>query len=170
MRTKQHFTDNWSPICLNQSVERDLNYASLDLKVAKLHKKKARHQHSHAQGRGALQDEPPVLLTPPANAFLEVDADMDAQLPSRDTNTMVSHSSIYLNSQQIAQETDDMGRERSVEESVCWEGVRRFQDGYKEREERRDRQNYSDGSICTQLSEVEASLSDSFGNHGEQRI
>lgn len=158
MRTKQHFTENWSPICLNQSVEPDLNYASLDLKVAKLHKKKARHQHSHAQGRGTPQD-----------AFLEVDADMDAQLPSRDTSTMVSHSSIYLNSQQIAQETDDMGRERSVEkESVCWEGVRRFQDGYKEREERRDRQNYSDGSICTQLSEVEASLNDSYGNHGEQ--
>lgn len=155
---------------MNQSVEPDLNYASLDLKVAKLNKKKARHQHSHAQGRGALQDEPPVCLTSPTNAFLEVDADMDAQLPSRDTSTMVSHSSIYLNSQQIAQETDDMARERSVEEeSVCWEGGRRFQDGYKERDERRDRQNYSDGSICTQLSEVEVSLSDSFGNHGEQR-
>lgn len=74
---------------------------------------------------------------------------------------MVSHSSIYLNSQQIAHEAEDMERERSYEgENVCWDGVRCCGDGYLEREGRRDRQSYSNGSECTQLSEVEAGQSD----------
>lgn len=94
--------------------------------------------------------------------FLEVNNDVDAQLPGRDTGTMVSHSSIYLNSQQIAQEAEDMERERSSEgESACW-------DGYAERKGGRERQSYSNGSECTQLSEVEAGQSDgslSESNH-----
>ncbi|KAE8287472.1 hypothetical protein D5F01_LYC13516 [Larimichthys crocea] len=114
MMTVQHARDRM------KSVDPDLNYASLDLKVANKHKKKNRHQQSHAQGRNKLQDQVPVRLTPPVNAFLEVEADVDTQLPSRDTSTMVSHSSIYLNSQQIAQETVDMGRERELE-NAGWE-------------------------------------------------
>ncbi|XP_074528517.1 uncharacterized protein LOC141791770 [Halichoeres trimaculatus] len=106
--------------------EADLNYASLDLKLAKKHKKKLRHQ---PQGRNSLQDQPMVH---PGNAFLEVDMDMDAQLPSRDTSTMVSHSSIYLNSQQIAQEAEEMERERGMNverENESWEGIRTEEDG-----------------------------------------
>lgn len=127
-------------LSLNQFADPELNYASLDLKLAKQREKKARRQ-----GR----DQPPVRRATPANTFLEVNNHVDADLPSRDTSTMVSHSSIYLNSQQIAQEAEDMERERS------YEG-----DGNSEREARRDRQSYSNGSECTQLSEVEASQSD----------
>ncbi|XP_076607397.1 uncharacterized protein LOC143333262 [Chaetodon auriga] len=138
MMTVQHARDRM------KSLEPDLNYASLDLKVANKHKKKHRHQQGLAQGRNKLQDQLPAHLTPPVNAFLEVEADMDAQLPSRDTSTMVSHSSIYLNSQQIAQETEDMERE-----SREWKGE-------QESKERKDRLDCSNGSVCTQLSEVDA--------------
>lgn len=131
--------------------------------MAKLRKK------ARQQGHNAPQDQPPVRQATPANVFLEVNADVDAQLPSRDTGTMVSHSSIYLNSQQIAQEAEDKEKERSSEgESACWDGVRCSGDGYSERKGRRERQSYSNGSACTQLSEVEASQSDgslSESNH-----
>lgn len=134
--------------------------------MAKKHKKKYRHQKGHTQGRNTLQDELPVHLTAPVNTLLEVEADMDAQLPSRDTSTMVSHSSIYLNSQQIAQETEEMERERGIDlerEIAGWEGIRRRDDGGsrewkegQEGEERKERQAISNGSVCTQLSEAEA--------------
>ncbi|XP_041808605.1 uncharacterized protein LOC121617477 isoform X2 [Chelmon rostratus] len=160
MMTMQHTRDRM------KSLEPDLNYASLDLKVANKHKKKHRHQQGHTQGRHKPQDQLPARLTPPVNAFLEVEADMDCQLPSRDTSTMVSHSSIYLNSQQIAQETEDMERERGINmerENVGCEGIRRQEDGGgrewtggQESEERKDRRDCSNGSVCTQLSDVEA--------------
>ncbi|XP_074466693.1 uncharacterized protein LOC141752562 [Sebastes fasciatus] len=162
--TMQHARDRM------KSLEPDLNYASLDLKMAKKRMKKNRHQQGPAQGRNKLQDELPVHLTPPVNAFLEVEADMDAHLPSRDTSTMVSHSSIYLNSQQIAQEAEEMERERGTNmEREGWEGIRRREDGQsrewkgeQESEERKD----CNGSVCTQLSEVEAiqSSTDHFIN------
>lgn len=150
--TRQHPRDSTKP---------DLNYASLDLKVANKHKKKHRHQQGHAQGRNKVQDQLPVRLTPPTNTFLEVEADMDAQLPSRDTSITVSYNSIYLNSHQIAQETEDMERGRGM--NMCWDGMRSQEDGGSrdwkgehESEERRDRQDYSNGSVCTQLSQAEA--------------
>lgn len=100
---------------------------------------------------------------------------MDAHLPSRDTSTMVSHSSIYLNSQQIAQETEDMERER---EGTCmeWEnvreGVRRREDvgsrkwkGELEREDRADRQVDSNGTACARLSQSDADLFNGSFNH-----
>lgn len=143
-------------LCLNQFADAEVNYASLDLKLAKQRKNKARQK-----GRDGRQDQSPVCHATPANAFLEVNNHVDAELPSRDTGTMESHSSIYLNSQQIAQEAEGMERERSYEgENGCWDGVRRCGDGYAEREARRDRQSYSNGSECTQLSEVEAGQSD----------
>lgn len=149
---------------MNQFADPEVNYASLDLKLAKQRKNKARQQ-----GRDARQDQPPGRHSTPANAFLEVNNQADAELPSRDTSTMVSHSSIYLNSQQIAQETEDMERERSYEgENACWDGVRCCGDGYSEREARRDRQSYSNGSECTQLSEVEAGQSDGSLNESNQ--
>ncbi|XP_031728563.1 uncharacterized protein LOC116397357 [Anarrhichthys ocellatus] len=152
-----------------KSLQPDLNYASLDLKMAKKRMKNNRHQQGHAQGRNKLQDELPVHLTPPANSFLEVEADMDADLPSRDTSIMVSHSSIYLNSQQIAQETEEMEREWGMNmerEDVGWEGKRWREDGQSTKwkgeqgsEERKNRQDRN-GSVCTQLTEVEAIQSD----------
>ncbi len=110
---------------------------------------------------------------------------MDAYLPPRDASIMVSHSSIYLNSQQIAQETEDMGREwglNTERENVAWKGINRWEDGgsrkWKEEREsgdRKDRQDCSNGSVCTQLSEVEAIESDtdhfssSFSHDGVQQ-
>lgn len=133
--------------------------------MAKKRKKKYRNQQG--QGRNK-QDRLSVHLTHPMNAFMEVEADMDAHLPARDTSTMVSHSSIYLNSQQIAQETEDMERERDINietESMGWEKIRRREDGgsrewkeEQESEERTDRQN--NGSVCTQLPQLEAIQSD----------
>ncbi|TNN79014.1 CD226 antigen [Liparis tanakae] len=81
-------------------LEPDLNYASLDLKTMKKRMKKNRHR----QGRdpqGGSDLEPPVNLTASSNASFEVEADVDAQRPPRDTGAMESHSCIYLNSQQI---------------------------------------------------------------------
>lgn len=148
--TMQHTKDR------TKCLESDLNYASLDLKMAKKRMKKNRHQQGHAQARNTLQEELPGYLTTPANAFLDVEADMDAHLPSRDTSTMVSHSSIYLNSQQIAQEAEEMERE-----NAGWEGIRKREDGQsgdwkRDSEEKEDRKHSSNGSVCTQLSEIEA--------------
>lgn len=140
------------PHCLKQPSAPNLNYASLELKVANKHKKKHRHQHGHAQGRSAPQDQLPLHLTTPANAFVEVGPDLDSELASRDTSTMVSHSSIYLNSQQIAQETEGMGRERSANvegENAGWQELGRLED------DRKDRQDYSNGGACAQFSDAE---------------
>nr|XP_046267285.1 uncharacterized protein LOC124070957 [Scatophagus argus] len=168
MMTMQHTRDH------KKSLEPDLNYASLDLKKANKHKKKHRYQQGHAQGRNKQQDQLTVHRTPSLNAFLEVEADLDAQLPSKDTGTMVSHSSIYLNSQQIAQETEDMERQRDVNmerENVSWEGIKGQEDGggrewtgQQESQKRKDRQEYSNGSLCTQLSEAEA-IQSGTGNY-----
>ncbi|XP_069002441.1 uncharacterized protein [Embiotoca jacksoni] len=150
--------------CL-KPLDPDLNYASLDLKIAGKRKKKHRHQQGQTQGRNQHQDQLPVHLTPPVNTFLEVDADTDASLPSRDTSTMVSHSSIYLNSQQIAQEAEEIEREKCINmerENVGWDGIRRREDvgsrewrGDVESEERKVKQDGSNGNVCTQLSEAE---------------
>ncbi|XP_029030538.1 uncharacterized protein LOC114870062 [Betta splendens] len=135
-------------------LEPDLNYASLDLKVAK---KRRKHRHL-GQGPSGCQDQ---LLVHQSD-FLEVEADMDAHLPSRDTSTMVSHSSIYLNSQQIAQEAEEIERERSADtesDGAAWEGARRQDDvGSRKWRERRsqesgDRQDDGDQTACTQLPE-----------------
>ncbi|XP_073336121.1 uncharacterized protein [Pagrus major] len=153
MTSVQHTRDRM------KSPEPDLNYASLDLKLAKnkQRKKKHCHQQGQAQRRGKLQNQLSLHLTAPVNAFFEVEADMDAQLPPRDTSTMVSHSSIYLNSQQIAQETEDLERERGIDmerEMVGWEGG---SGEWKVEQESEERKDYSsNGSVCTQLSEVEA--------------
>ncbi|XP_019952617.2 uncharacterized protein [Paralichthys olivaceus] len=126
-------------------LETDLNYASLDLKLAK--KRKRKYQR---------QDQLQAHLTPTTNSFLEVDRDMDANLPPRDTSTMVSHSSIYLNSQQIAQETEEMGRERSMNrewEDVGWGGIEKQEDGGTTElrgEQESERGAVGNGTVCIQ--------------------
>ncbi|XP_072230812.1 uncharacterized protein [Leuresthes tenuis] len=134
--------------------EPDLNYASLDLKIAKKHKKKHRHPQGHPQARSKRQEQLPGHL--PANTFLEVDVEMDSHLPSKDISTMVSHSSIYLNSQQIAQETEEMEMEREA-------GSREW-DGDQESEERMDKDDGNNGNVCAKLTESETtqSCSDHF--------
>lgn len=128
-----------------QSLEHDLNYASLNLKVTKKPKKK--HRRNPAQGCTNVQEQVAVGLPPPMNAFLEMDINVDAQLPPTDESSMVSHSSIYLNSQQIAKEAEDMARGQSVntEEKISnW--ITRDQDG----EEGEKRKNSSDKNIWTE--------------------
>ncbi|KAM6983420.1 uncharacterized protein LKV04_011360 [Tautogolabrus adspersus] len=146
-----------------KTLEADLNYASLDLKLAKKHKKRPRHQH---KGRNSLQDQ---LTVHPVNDFMEVEADMDAHLPSRDTSTMVSHSSIYLNSQQIAQEAEEMERERGMNmerEDESWEGIRGEDDQMnkvkKGRGESEERMDFSNGNVCALLSKAEESCTNHF--------
>ncbi|KAF7206517.1 uncharacterized protein [Nothobranchius furzeri] len=144
--------------------ESDLNYASLNLKMAKK-RKKHRHTQGQAQGRNKHQDQKPDHGTPPVNSFLELDADVDAHLPPRDISTMISYNSIYLNSQQIAQEAVELERERTMNmgmDILGWEGInqcdddegRRWEEG-QHSEERKD--DGSDGNACVLHIEAETS-------------
>lgn len=107
----------------------DLNYASLNLKVTNKPRKKRRR--SPSQGCNNVQEQAPVRLTPPANAFLEVDINVEAQLPPADESSMVSHSSIYLNTQQIAKEAEDLerGQRMKMEEEEGLNWMTREEDG-----------------------------------------
>lgn len=134
-----------------QDLEPNVNYASLDLSMAK--KPKKNHRHNRAQGCNNL----PAHLTPPANSFLEVDSDIDAQLAPGDGSLVVSHSSVYLNSQQIAKETEDMGRGQHVNTEV--DDSKWMKRGRGD-EERKNRQDCSNGNICTEAAEAE-------GCHGD---
>lgn len=149
----QHFETGCFVHVFLQTLEPDLNYASLELKVAKKHRKK--HRHNHAQGCNTLQE----LLTvhPPlaANSFLEADIDVDAQLPP--ASLMVSQSSIYLNTQQIAKETEDLGRGQSV--NVEAEGLK-WTNRDQDREERKNKKASSHGNDCTEAAEA-------AGRHGD---
>ncbi|KAF6719955.1 hypothetical protein FQA47_021178 [Oryzias melastigma] len=151
---------------LRKPSEADLNYASLDLKVAMKRKKKHGHLQGQTQGHSTLQEHLPDRLTPPPNAFLELDADADAHLPPRETCTMVSHSSIYLNSQQIAQEAEEMEREWSAStemERGSLEGHQWGEDGRSrdwkidlDSGEGEESKHYgSNGNVCALLSEDE---------------
>lgn len=134
-----------------QALKPDVNYALLDLSKAK--KPKKNHRHNHAQGCNNL----PAHLTSPANSFLEVDIDMDAKLPPGDGSLVVSQSSIYLNSQQIAKEVEDMGRgQHANTEAEASKWVKRGCD----EEEMENRQDCSNGNICTEAAEAE-------GCHGD---
>ncbi|RVE63906.1 hypothetical protein OJAV_G00140950 [Oryzias javanicus] len=149
---------------LRKPSEADLNYASLDLKVAMKRKKKHGHLQGQMQGHSTLQEHLPDRLTPPPNAFLELDAEADAHLPPRETCTMVSHSSIYLNSQQIDQEAEEMERgwsaitemEKGSREGHQWGEDSRSRDWKIEQDsgEGTDSKPYgSNGNICVLLSE-----------------
>ncbi|XP_017273515.1 uncharacterized protein LOC108236946 [Kryptolebias marmoratus] len=150
-------------------LEPDLNYASLDLKLAKK-RKKQRHLQSQVKGQNKQQDQLLDVLTPSGNTFFEVDADVDALLPPRDDSNMVSHSSIYLNSQQIAQEAKEMEREWSAnkeEEGAGWDNAQECEEGGsrewdedQECEERKDNhEDRSNGNACVQQSEAETTYS-----------
>lgn len=109
-------------------LESDLNYASLDLKIAM--KRKRRHQQGHVSGRISPPNQFQDRLTPPENGFLE-----EACLPLKDQSPMVSHSSIYLNSQQL-------GLEREDNENMDWQtpGEERTEDWSPDQD--------SEGNVC----------------------
>ncbi|XP_033833732.1 uncharacterized protein LOC117381007 [Periophthalmus magnuspinnatus] len=85
-----------------EPVESDLNYASLDLKLAKKRKKRQSHQQGQVPARSSPPDQLQNDLTPPLLLGEE-----DVCLPLRDHSPMVSHNSIYLNSQEIDLDRDD---------------------------------------------------------------
>lgn len=126
---------------LVQVLEPDVNYASLDLSKAKKPKKQRRP--TPAQGCS----HPPAHLAP-LNPFLEVDVDVEAQLPAGEASPPLSHSSVYLNTQQIAKETmEDMGGgQSSTTEAEGSEWLNRDHDG----EERKNRWDCGNGDIGTE--------------------
>ncbi|XP_012987261.1 uncharacterized protein LOC105026651 [Esox lucius] len=103
----------------------DLNYASLDLDVGQKRKKKRRYHQNQTQGPAQA-----------ARGFLEVDAEVEASLPSRSSSPLASRNSIYLNSQQMALETEE--RERVRERG--WDRDREWDTGREERGRNRDRE------------------------------
>lgn len=181
LRPESHLLKNASHcVCLNyfffchQPLEPDLNYASLNLKLAKK-RKKQRHLQGQAQGQHKHQQEQLDVSAPSGTTFFEVDAEVEALLPPRDNSTMVSHSSIYLNSQQIVQEAQEMEREWSVSketESAGWDGLQEGDGGGRtdwnedgEREEMKENpDDLSNGNACVQHLEGETthSASDLF--------
>ncbi|XP_017546894.1 uncharacterized protein LOC108423816 [Pygocentrus nattereri] len=94
-----------------QDVPADVSYASLDLSVAQKRKKKRKYQQKQAQTHQAQTHPPPMAQ----QNCLETGADSEVALPSRSSSLMMSRNSIYLNSHQVALETEERERERERE-------------------------------------------------------
>lgn len=89
----------------------DVSYASLDLRLVQKHKKKKRYQEKQNQTHKVQTHPPPMTQM----RRMEMGADCDVALPSRSSSLIVSRSSIYLNSHQVALETEELQRERERE-------------------------------------------------------
>ncbi|KAJ8402298.1 hypothetical protein AAFF_G00371630 [Aldrovandia affinis] len=90
--------------------QQDVAYASLDLTVGQKRRKKNRKkQNPKGQNRVGQSSQ---------HEFLEV----QSALPSRTSSPMMSRNSIYLNSQQVALETE-LGWEREMEDHMDSEAV-----------------------------------------------
>ncbi|XP_048093402.1 uncharacterized protein LOC125290966 isoform X1 [Alosa alosa] len=83
----------------------DVSYASLDLRNAKKHKKKRKYQ----QNQTAQTQKAQFHATLPQGCLDVAEGEEDVTLPSRSSSLMVSRHSIYLNSQQITQEAQELG-------------------------------------------------------------
>lgn len=94
-----------------QSDPEDVSYASLDLRLVQKRKKKKRYQDKLDQTQKVQTHPLPVGQM----RRMEMGADCDATLPSRTSSLTVSRSSIYLNSHQVALETEELQRERERE-------------------------------------------------------
>ncbi|KAM4619927.1 uncharacterized protein ACJ7VT_006675 [Polymixia lowei] len=159
MMTKQRTKDDRKPL------EPDVNYASLDLNVSTKRKKKRRYRQGQTQDQSQLQARLSQSAAP-MTVFLEVEAEVEALLPSRNSSPMVSHSSIYLNSQQIALETEERERELGINvkmEQTDWDDIgewdrRRTGEWVEDREgvEDMDEVNGVDVNIATEIVEVPA--------------
>ncbi|KAK2823428.1 hypothetical protein Q7C36_020028 [Tachysurus vachellii] len=89
----------------------DVSYASLDLRCAQKCKKKKRHQERQNQAHKVQTHPAPGRQM----RRIERGTDCDSTLPSRTSSLIVSRSSIYLNSHQVALETEELQRERERE-------------------------------------------------------
>ncbi|KAI4877466.1 hypothetical protein NFI96_015432, partial [Prochilodus magdalenae] len=94
-----------------QSEQADISYASLDLNLVQKRKKKRKYQQKQGQAHQAQTHLPPLAQ----QNSLEDDADCEVALPSRSSSLMMSRNSIYLNSHQVALETEERERERERE-------------------------------------------------------
>lgn len=88
---------DFRPLFLSQEEPADVSYASLDLSVAQKRKKKRKYQQKQSQIYEVQTHAPP---------------DGEPALPSRSSSLMVSRNSIYLNSHQVALETEELDRQR----------------------------------------------------------
>ncbi|KAL0994953.1 hypothetical protein UPYG_G00129890 [Umbra pygmaea] len=104
---------------VSQIQQPDINYASLDLDVGQKHRKKKRR---YQQNQNQL-----------AGGFLEVDMEVEASLPSRSSSPLASRNSIYLNSQQMALETDEKDRKWETARERGWERDMDWETGGEER-------------------------------------
>ncbi|KAI1903456.1 hypothetical protein AGOR_G00027380 [Albula goreensis] len=83
----------------------DVAYASLDLTVGQKRRNKKRRNKQGQNRTDQLSHQ----------ELLEVEVDMGVALPSRTSSPMMSRNSIYLNSHQMAHETEELERERDRE-------------------------------------------------------
>ncbi|TRY83131.1 hypothetical protein DNTS_020649 [Danionella cerebrum] len=88
--------------------EGDVAYASLDLTANKKRRKKRKY-HKQAQTHQAQMHNSQAASQ---QNIQEQDEETKVALPSRNSSLMVSRHSIYLNSHQVVQETEERGRER----------------------------------------------------------
>ncbi|KAL4608505.1 hypothetical protein GN956_G24702 [Arapaima gigas] len=117
-----------------QSVQLDVSYASLDLAGAKKFRKKCKAKQGQAQTKRL-----PHSLS--QQGFLEADAEMEANLPSRQSSPMVSRHSIYLNSRQMALEAQELEREQQREREWERQQEREWEtDPEQERNRQRERE------------------------------
>ncbi|KAI5099868.1 nectin-4-like [Silurus meridionalis] len=102
-----------------KSDSEDVSYASLDLKLFQNRKKKKRYQAKQNQTHKVQTHPPPRAQM----RRMDSEADCDVALPSRSSSLIVSRSSIYLNSHQVALETEELQRERERvrERETEWE-------------------------------------------------
>ncbi|XP_016336915.1 broad-complex core protein [Sinocyclocheilus anshuiensis] len=90
----------------------DVSYASLDLTANKKRRKKRKYQtQTHPQTHQAQTHPQPASQ----QNCMDQDDEADVTLPSRSSSLMVSRHSIYLNSHQVALETEERERERERE-------------------------------------------------------
>lgn len=109
-------------------------------------KRKPCHLQGRALGRNNSLDQLPVRLTPPENTFL---GDVDGCLLNGDNSPMVSQSSIYLNSQQLVQESQEMERGNNGE--TVWQETEGESTGWKKAQENEDSATMEECSSGSEL-------------------
>ncbi|XP_035288119.1 uncharacterized protein LOC118235162 isoform X2 [Anguilla anguilla] len=85
--------------------QQDVSYASLDLVVGQKRRKKHRNKQNPRPGQSRAEH-------PSQQDFLEVEVEVEAEpgMPCRNSSPMISRNSIYLNSHQVAMESEELER------------------------------------------------------------
>lgn len=96
----------------------DVSYASLDLTTNKKRRKKRKFQKQPQTYQAQTHSQHASLQN-----CQDQDTEADVTLPSRTSSLMVSRHSIYLNSRQVALETEERDRERDETEEREFEMI-----------------------------------------------